>query len=121
MSDFLDKYPSPKPGNTLFTKYWDSYLPDLMDRENFKTSHLIQLKILCSLCAEYDELDNFIELYGRTYDSVGRNGLQIKARAEVALMKTCIAEIRNYSKMLGLVLVRDTALTNVREEKNEFD
>ncbi len=117
----IEKFPSPKPLNGAYTKYWEMFIADISDRENLKLSHLTQLKILCSLCVEYDELEEIIELEGRTFTSEGRNGRQVKARPELALLKSCIAEIRSYSKMLDLVLVKDKKLSNVEEEKNEFD
>jgi hypothetical protein len=120
MEDLVKKYPSPKKGNAAFDKYWATFLGDISDRENLKASHLTQLKILCSICVEYDELEEAIELEGRTYTSVGRNGTQVKTRPEVELLKTCRIEIRNYSKILGLVLVKDTRMSNVVEDKNEF-
>lgn len=120
MEDILKKFPSPLPDNGKFTEYWETFLPDISDRENLKKSHLIQLKILCMQIVEFDELTDFLLLHGRTYESFGRNGMQLKPRPEIALLKTCVAEIRNYSKMLGLVLVKDTNMTNEKEEVNEF-
>lgn len=120
MEDILEKYPSPNPDSEKFTEYWNTLLPDIKDRENLKKSHLIQLKILCSQIVEYDELSEFLLYNGRTYESMGRNGLQIKLRPEVQLIKACVVEIRNYSKMLDLVLVKDKKMTNEEDEKNEF-
>jgi hypothetical protein len=120
MENILDSYPSPKPNNEKYTEYWNMYLRDIGDRENLKPSHVTQLKILCSLCIEYDELQEILELEGRTYESMGRNGLQIKLKPEVQLIKSCIAEIRNYSKMLDLVLSKDQTMTNGDKENNEF-
>lgn len=115
------KFPSPKQGNERFTYYWNMFVPDIQDRENLKASHLQQLRILCALWCEYDELEDLIELGGRTYESMGRNGLQKKQRPEIALIQKTIAEIRNYSKMLDLVLVEDKKMNNVEDEKNDFN
>lgn len=114
------KFPSPKPDKESFNKYWEMFLPDIQDRENLKPSHLNQLRILCDLSVEYDELQEIIDLEGRTYISVGRNGEQIKLRPEIQQMNRCVAEIRAYSKMLGLLLYKDTK-TNEDEDENEFD
>ncbi len=119
MEELLRKYPSPS-SDEKFTEYWNTFLPDISDRENLKKSHLIQLRILCMQIVEMDELSEFLMLNGRTYESFGRNGLQIRSRPEIQLLKTCVAEIRNYCKMLGLVLVKDTKMTNEDEEVNEF-
>ena len=114
----LTKYPSPKTKPT-FVHYWGIYLPSIVSRENLKPAHLQQLRILCDLSVEYDELQDIIDLEGRTYLSVGRNGDQIKLRPEVDLLKKIVTEIRSYSKMLGLVLYKDTE-TNEEKEANEF-
>lgn len=120
MNEIELKYPSPKPDKKSFNHYWAMFLPDVHDRENLKSSHLNQLRILCDLSVEYDELQDIIDLEGRTYLSTGRNGDQIKLRPEIQQLNRCVAEIRNYSKMLGLVLVKDTKM-NDKDEKNEFD
>jgi hypothetical protein len=115
-----DKYPSPK-NNENFKKYWDSFINDIEKRENLKPSHLQQLKILCDLYVDYDETVELIAINGRTYESYGRNGTQIKLRPEVALLKSTVSEIRNYSRMLGLLLHKDTSTTNTDETVNDFD
>ena len=117
MSD-LD-FRSPRPDSPNFNQYWNMFLPDIKERENLKQSHLQQLKILCDLSVEYDHLQTIIDLEGRTYLSTGRNGDQIKLRPEIQQINRCVAEIRNYSKHLGLVLFKDTK-TNDKEEDNEF-
>lgn len=122
LENLLERFPSPKPDRPLFTMYWNKTLPDIAARENLKFSHLQQLQVLCSIYCERDELEETLLLEGRTYISEGRNGTQRKLRPEVGLLKTCYAEIRNYSKMLGLVLVEDKVFNNApEEEKNDFD
>jgi len=96
------------------------FVPDIKDRPNLKASHLYQLQILCDLCVEYDDLKDVIDLIGRTItNSGGRNGDQVKLNPEVVQMNKVLIEIRNYSRMLGLLLVKDTK-TNEEEEENEF-
>lgn len=118
MTDSSLKFPSPKD-KASFVRYWGMFLPDIQDRENLKPSHLQQLKILCDLSVEYDELLEIIDIEGRTYLSVGRNGDQIKLRPEISQMNRVVSEIRNYSKILGLVLFKDSKTTK-EEEEDEF-
>lgn len=119
--ELLAKYPSPRPEKAKFSMYWSQYLVDIKDRENLKPAHLLQLKVLCDLAVEYDQLIETIDISGRTYESEGRNGLQIKLRPEISQIKVCQTEIRNYSKILGLVLMKDSALNNTNESSNDFD
>lgn len=119
MSNIKEKFPAPSE-KPLFIYYWDMYLEDIKERDNLKMSHLQQLKVLCDLSVEYDELREILVLQGRTFESEGRNGYQIKMRPEVAQLNRVVSEIRNYSKILGLVLVKDTATTK-EEEPNDFD
>ena len=114
------KFTSPRPDKKSFTNYWNQYLEDIKDRENLKPSHLLQLKILCDLAVEYDEIHEILDMCGKTYESEGRNGLQIKLRPEVSQIARCQTMIKDYSKMLGLVLYKDSK-TNDPEETNEFD
>lgn len=111
---------TPPKKNENFVHYWETFLPDIEDRENLKNSHLMQLRVLCDMCVELDELQELIDMEGRTYESHGRNGTQIKMRPEVQEKNKLITEIRNYSKILGLVLVKDTKMKE-EEEKNEFN
>lgn len=115
------KYKNPRPDHAGFTEYWEELLPDVQDRENLKPSHLQQLRVLCDLYVEYDHLQSIIDIEGRTYWSTGRNGDQLKPRPEVLLLKGVIGEIRNYSKMLGLVLYKDTKTNEGdKEDADEF-
>jgi len=119
MTNILERFPAPSE-KPLFIYYWNMYLSDIKDRDNLKPSHLQQLKVLCDLSVEYDELRDILTLQGRTFESEGRNGYQIKMRPEVSQLNRVVGEIRNYSKMLGLVLVKDTTTTK-EEEPNDFD
>jgi phage terminase small subunit len=100
-------YPPPKD-TPEFIRYWNLYLPLVTRRENFSIAHLEQLKILCELYVMYDYLQDQILENGITYESGGRNGYQIKPRPEVAQLKDTRNQIYQYSKMLGLTLVKDT-------------
>lgn len=115
------KFKSPRPDNEPFNEYWEELLPDIQDRENLKPSHLQQLRLLCDLYVEYDILQSIIDLNGRTYWSTGRNGDQLKLRPEVQQMNRITSEIRNYAKMLGMVLFKDTKTNDVpQEDEDEF-
>lgn len=102
-----DDHPSPRPNNREFTNHWKEFLPDVVARDNFKIGHLRQLEILCDMYTEYKKLRKVIREKGMTYETTGRFGHQIKTRPEVDLVARLRAEIRNYSKALGLLLVRD--------------
>lgn len=117
--DILEKYPCPSEKES-FKAYWQMYLLDIKDRDNLKLSHIQQLKVLCDLSVDYDELRSILTLQGSTYESEGRNGLQIKLRPEISQLNRVITEIRNYSKMLGLVLYKDETTTK-EEEPNDFN
>lgn len=113
------KFKSPRK-DKAFSKYWKMFLGDIENRDNLKLSHLHQLQILCDLCVEYDELREAIIFAGRTYVSVGRNGDQIKLHPNVQQMNRVVSEIRNYSKILGIQLVKDTTTTKDEGENDEF-
>lgn len=102
-----------------FRYYWGVFLEDIRHRENLKPSHLLQLKILCDLCVEYEDIRAMLEFTGQTYESNGRNGKQIKMKPEVAQKDRIVADIRAYCKALGLVLAKDTKSS--KEEDNDFD
>lgn len=110
----------PRKEDEKFSRYWEIFVEDIQHRENIKKSHLLQLEVLCDLMLEYDTLKEEIKIYGRVYISVGRNGEQVKLRPEVTQMNRVVAEIRAYSAMLGLRLVKDTTASSGGTE-NEFE
>lgn len=104
----------------VFKSYWDRFIEDVKHRQNLKPSHLWQLTVLCDLCVEYDELREIISLTGRTRSNGGgRNGTQNVLVPEVLQLNRVVAEIRNYSKLLGLSLFDDKKIKE-DEEPNEF-
>ena len=109
------------PRNTKdFKMYWDRFIGDIKDRPNLKPSHLWQLQILCDLCVEYDELREIVSITGRSVSNGGgRNGDTLRPAPEYLMMQKVIVEIRNYAKMLDLILVPDSK-TKDEEEENEF-
>lgn len=112
------KYTPPKAHPT-FVKMWEVLIDEVTSRENFKKGHLYQLEILCDLYVEVDKLTSALEISGYTYEtSGGRNGDQYKMYPEVAQLNRARAEIRNYSKHLGLLLFKDT---DTRDQSEAVD
>ena len=91
-----------------FRKYWDLFLPKVIERENFHESHLRQLEILCNLYLDYNKLKIFIDENGYSFITVGRYGETSREHVEAKMMTKVLAEIRAYSKLLGLVLAKDS-------------
>ena len=102
------QFKSPKT-NKAFKRRWDTLIGEVTGRENFKPGHLYQLEVLCDLYVEYDRLVEYLDENGYSYSQVGgRYGDQEKRRPEVDQLAKCRAEIRNYCRMLGLLLYKDT-------------
>ena len=92
-----------------FKRYWNIILEGIVDRDNLKAVHLQQMKLLCDLYLEYDKLSAILEEKGYTYMSDGRHGIQEKERLEVKIRSGILSQIVVYSKLLGLVLVKDNS------------
>jgi phage terminase small subunit len=110
------KYPPPKK-HPVFVARWKEYVLDIVLRENFKAGHLAQLGVLCDLFVEYETLADDIRKNGYTYYAKTRNGDQWKQRPEVIQMNRTRAEIRNFSKTLGLLLVKDKEVNGDKDDK----
>ena len=111
---------SPRPDDKQFTKYWDMFILDVSMRENLKPGHLVHLKIYCGMLCQADSLETILDESGHTWESEGgRNGPQVKLRPESATYLNVIKEIRQYSVMLGLTLVKDTKMTNDQDEAKD--
>jgi phage terminase small subunit len=116
----LKKYPAPKT-NEEYVRRWNTFIPEIVSRDNFKPAHLFQLEVLCDLYVEYKELQDVIEMIGRTHsDDTGRYGNQTKLRPEVTQLNKVRAEIASYTKILGLLLYKDKVTTAEEEEKEEW-
>lgn len=98
---------SPKPDDEVFTRYYETFVDDVIRRDNFKKGHLEQLSILCQMYVEFERLTKVINDEGYTYFAETRNGLQQKVNVNVLIRDKVVAEIRHYSKMLGIVLDKD--------------
>lgn len=107
----IKKYPPPSK-HPVFVKRWKEFIDDVAARENFKPGHLAQLEILCHLYAEYEDLKGALEFLGNTYNTGARNGDQIKMRPEIAQKSKVVDQIHQYTKMLGLLLVKDKENTD---------
>lgn len=101
------KYPPPRR-HPIFEKTWLEHIDNITARENFKIGHLQSLEILCDLFVEYKELTKFIQENGRSYKSVGRSGTIWRFYPEVGQIKIVQSQIRDYTKMLGLLLKKDS-------------
>ena len=118
MNDSLDTSPPKK--DKEFIRLWSINLPDVLARENVKQGHLIHLEILCDMYVESKKLTDDISFNGYVYDTgEGRNGQQSKIRPEVLQLNKLRSEIRAFSQMLGLTLVKDTLKTKGTSEKEE--
>lgn len=100
------KYPPPKK-DRAFREKWRELIHTVVKRDNFKEAHLFQLGILCDLFVEYDDLSKFLRENGYTYEAYGRQGKAIKPFPQVGQINKVKTEIRNYSRMLGLLLSKD--------------
>jgi len=114
------KFPPPKKHPT-FRRVWMDFIDNISKRENFKSGHLNSLEILCDLHVEYDELRAFIRKKGRSYQSYGRAGMIWKFYPEVAQLNNVQAQIKEYMKMLGLLLKKDHSTQDEKGEKGEWD
>lgn len=116
----LVKYPSPD-GDRKFRRYWEMFVADVVLRENFKIGHLEQLRVLCKMYVEEEKLSDVVDLEGFTYTVSGRNGDQRKTTPEADLLVRIRTQITVYSKMLGLLLVKDSAPTDADTNKEDED
>ena len=114
----------PKPGDKKFVrkfkKYWDKFILSAIERDNFSSYHLKNLEILCTLYVEYDELTEVIQVEGYSFVSEGRYGVQRKTLPELTERGKILAEIRQYSRMLGILLSKDQKFNELPNEENEW-
>jgi len=113
------KYPPPRV-HPIFRKIWMEFIDNICARENFKVGHLNSLEILCDLYVEYDELRAFLRQHGRSYQSLGRSGQVWKPFPEVAQLNLVQSNIKEYTKMLGLLLKKDHSSLS-GGEKDEWE
>jgi len=109
-------YPSPNKDKE-FKKYWNKLLPKVIERDNFHESHLEQLHVLCDLYVDYHKLTLFLREKGYTYETDGRYGENHREYPEVKIQQKCIAEIRQYCRVLDLLLTKDLSRKENPEEE----
>jgi hypothetical protein len=118
-SPLTAKYPPPPGKTNHFMYYWNTLVPEIAERDNFKTGHLLQLAVLCDLYVQKDTLDNVINTEGYSYISAGTHGASVeRVRPEVRLLNAVVDDIKDYTKMLGLLLYKDTS---TKPEEGEQD
>jgi hypothetical protein len=113
------KYPPPRKHPT-FRCVWAEFIDNVTSRENFKVGHLRSLEILCDLHVEYEELREFIRINGRSYKSLGRSGEVWKFFPEVTQLTKVQAQIKEYMKMMDLLLKKDHSIES-GGEKDEWE
>ena len=96
------KFRAPKK-DPIFRKHWNQLLPKIVERDNFHEGYLKQLEILCQLYVDYSNLTKFVEENGYSFKTDGRYGETSRPHVETQLMTKVLAEIRAYSKLLGLI------------------
>lgn len=116
VEDILQKYP-PRKTNKIYVRMWNEFVDGVASRDNFKLAYLNQLSILCDLYVEYDTLLIFIQKNGYSYESESKSGITLKPYPEVLHFAKVQSEIRNYSKILGLLLVKDTSQGDPKNPK----
>ncbi len=116
VEEILQKYP-PRKTNEIYVRMWNEFVDGVASRDNFKMAYLNQLSILCDLYVEYDVLLKFIERKGYSYESESKSGITLKPYPEVLHFAKVQSEIRNYSKILGLLLVKDTSQGDPKNPK----
>jgi len=114
IKQLLNKYKSPVKRKE-FNKYWTNFLQIIVDRDNFNESHLKNFEVLCNLYVEYDRMTFFLNDYHDregtySYIAEGRHGTQIKTHPEFTERQKLLSEIRQYSRLLGIVLDKDTTM-----------
>lgn len=114
VKQILKQYRAPVKGRE-FLKYWKGFIVSIVDRDNFNESHLKNLEILCRAYVEYDRMTACLEeLYQKnfsySYVAEGRYGTQIKMHPEFNERQKLLAEIRQYSRLLGVVLNKDNMM-----------
>jgi len=87
----------------VFKKQWNKLIKIITSKEDFHDNLVDQLSILCDLYQEYHDLSLFIKENGYSIITEGRYGSQIKKLPEVEQKNKVLAEIRMYSKMLGVI------------------
>lgn len=103
-----------------FVKLWNIYIDDVSKRQNFKESHINQLKILIDAMLDYEALRNFVKEHGFSYSADTKYGPCQKKFAEVDLMHKTMVIVKDYCKALDIKLNKDESL-NDNEDDDEWE
>lgn len=104
--ELAHQYPPPKR-HKIFRETWMRFIDSIIRRDNFMLGHLSALGTLCDLMAESHDLSKWIEIHGRSYASVGRQGEVWKLYPEVGLKNKIDSQISTYMKLLGVAPKKD--------------
>ena len=120
LEKMIRKYPPPRHNET-FIHRWKQMLPKVVLRENFSEAHLMSLEVLCDLYCEYERLRDSLDVTGYTFtNSDSKYGEVVKNYPEVGQLNVCRNQITVYSRMLGLILAKDTTQADQKEEKDQW-
>lgn len=95
------KYKSPIK-NKEFNHYWERFIPVISEKDGFDESCLKNVEIICSLYVTFDELSTYLTENSLIIENHTRYGLQVKPNPALGERAKVVAEIRHYSKLLGM-------------------
>lgn len=114
------KIENPKPKNQEFSHYWNLMVEDVKVRRNVSPSHLLQLAVLCDAYCQYDQLLEIVKEEGYTILKVTERGESVSANPNAAALSRVIAQIKDYSKILGLLLVKDEGIGSTEQDEDDW-
>lgn len=113
--NYLAQYPPPANVEEQFIKFWELYLPGVVERDNFRPLHLQQLRILCQLLITEEKLFNVLDTAGTLYETENKHGETLyHTRPEVKQLYDCRKQIMEYQKMMGLLLTKGNQPTGTK-------
>ena len=114
------KIENPRPDDNKFSWYWNLLSKEIESRENLSSSHLLQLKVLCDAHVQYDDLLEQVREEGFSIAKITKSAETIVANPLLVQLNRTVGHIRDYSKMLGLVIVK-TEIPTEEPESDEED
>jgi phage terminase small subunit len=111
---------SPRPGDESFNYYWELLLSELKERPNLCNSHLTQLKVLCDANVQYDVLLEKVNKEGHILTKITSQGESFITNPHVNQLNRVINQIKDYSKMLGLVLEKEAVPTGQGDDEEDW-
>lgn len=115
----VEAYPPPDD-DPIFVRRWRDLIDTVTERKNFKIGHLHQLEELCHLYVEAAELREYLKENGRSYTTTSPQGNVEKLRPEVAQLNRVRSEVRNYNKILGILLFKDSNTVGKKQKEEEW-